>query len=107
MSDLEAQLRDSAEFKLAMLAAATEARKMAISLGREVSRAPWLLRGGHTWERAIQIVSEDEGRTVLLVNKDSAGHLVEWGSVNNPPHAILRRAVRAVGISLTETPKGA
>jgi hypothetical protein len=101
----EAELRDSPEFKAAMRDAATEAQTMAITFARQVSRAPWMLRQGQTWEQAIQVLTEDDGRTVLLSNQDSAGHLVEWGSKNNPPWAILRRGVRAVGMSLSETPK--
>lgn len=32
-------------------------------------------------------------------------HLIEYGSVNNTPQAPLRRAVRASGLRLDETPK--
>lgn len=32
-----------------------------------------------------------------LLTTDPAGHLIEWGSVNNPPYAPLRRAVQATG----------
>jgi|ERR1035441_3962100 hypothetical protein len=100
---VEAELRSSPELKLAMLAAAAEAQQMAITFCRQVSRAPWMLHGGHTWEQAIKVV--DAGDTVLLVNRDSAGHLYEFGSINSPPSAPLRRAVRAVGMALVETPK--
>ena len=100
---VEAELRNSPEVKLAMLAAATEARQMAITFCRQVSHAPWMLHGGHTWEQAIQVV--DAGDAVLLVNRDSGGHLYEFGSIKSPPSAPLRRAVRAVGLVLVETPK--
>jgi hypothetical protein len=103
LSDLEAQLRSSPELKLAMLEAAKEAQQMAITFARQVSRGPWMLHGGHTWEQAIQVV--DDGDMVLLVNRDSAGHLYEFGSVNSPPSAPLRRAVRAVGMVFVEAPK--
>lgn len=36
---------------------------------------------------------------------DFAGHLVEWGSVNNPVYAPLRRAVLMNGLRLHEIPK--
>src|SRR5262245_59522217 len=36
-----------------------------------------------------------EGRRLLT--DDPAGHLIEWGSVNNPPYAPLRRSIEAVG----------
>lgn len=35
-------------------------------------------------------------------NTDFAAHLIEWGSVNNPPYAPLRRGVRAAGLRLKE-----
>lgn len=37
-------------------------------------------------------------------NTDFAAHLVEWGSVNNPPYAPLRRGARAAGLRLDEHP---
>lgn len=36
---------------------------------------------------------------------DIAGHLIEWGSVNNPAYAPFRRAVRSLGLRLQESPK--
>lgn len=44
-----------------------------------------------------------DGESVTLGTSDSVGHLVEWGSVNNPPYAPLRRGVRAAGLRLEET----
>ena len=38
-----------------------------------------------------------DGGTVYVYTDDIAGHLIEWGSVNNPPYAPLRRGVRAAG----------
>lgn len=37
---------------------------------------------------------------VRVGNTDYFAHLVEWGSVNNPPYAPLRRGVRAAGLRL-------
>lgn len=36
---------------------------------------------------------------------DAFWHLVEFGSVNNPPYAVLRRAAIAVGLRLMPSPK--
>jgi hypothetical protein len=58
--------------------------------------APWMRRQSQT------IVVQQDGDATYVVNTDYAGHLMEWGSRNNPPHAPLRRAVRAAGLSLRE-----
>lgn len=42
---------------------------------------------------------------VRVGNRDFAAHLIEWGSVNNPPWAPLRRGVRAAGLRLDEDGK--
>lgn len=47
-------------------------------------------------------VDEQEG---TLNNSDIAAHLIEFGSINNPTYAPLRRAVRAAGYRLVETKK--
>lgn len=36
---------------------------------------------------------------------DVFGHLVEWGSRNNPPYSPLRRGVRAAGLKFKSLPK--
>lgn len=41
-------------------------------------------------------------RPLRVGNTDFAGHMVEWGSQNNPPYAPLRRGVRAAGLRLSE-----
>jgi hypothetical protein len=40
-----------------------------------------------------------------VTSKDFAGHMVEWGSQNNPIYAPIRRAVLAAGLTLRELPK--
>lgn len=40
-----------------------------------------------------------------VATTDFAGHMVEWGSVNNAPYAVLRRAARSAGLRLREVPK--
>lgn len=44
------------------------------------------------------------GDTTAAASSDFAAHLIEFGSVNNPPHAPLRGAVRALGLRLEEAP---
>lgn len=39
-----------------------------------------------------------------VIAGDPFWHLVEYGSVHNPPYAPLRRGVLAVGLRLDETP---
>lgn len=53
--------------------------------------------------RAMDVVLEEDG--VKVVNTDHGGHLDEWGSVNNPPNASLRRAGRESGLRLEEQGK--
>lgn len=42
---------------------------------------------------------------VFLGNDDFAAHMVEFGTVNNPPYAPLRRGVRAARLRFTENSK--
>jgi hypothetical protein len=51
---------------------------------------------------ARPIVIETEGDGVRVTNTDHGAHIDEWGSVNSPPYAPLRRAVRAAGLRLDE-----
>lgn len=43
-------------------------------------------------------------RGARVMATDPFGHLVEWGSANNPPYAPLRRGVLAAGLRLDEAP---
>jgi hypothetical protein len=52
----------------------------------------------------FELVQLSPGKWRLL-NSDFAAHWVEWGSVHQAPEAIIRRSVRAVGLSLRESPK--
>jgi hypothetical protein len=49
-------------------------------------------------------VVEIAGRVFVRTN-DFAGHMVEFGSVNNEAYAPIRRGVRAAGLRLKETSK--
>lgn len=105
--DMEKELRELPQFRIAMRDVAVEAQHKAVSFADAIARGPWMPRPrGKRWSSAIEVVQQDDGKEVLLANTDYAGHLVEWGSKNNPPHAILRRAVRAVGLRLSETEHG-
>lgn len=54
---------------------------------------------------AASIDVVQQGQKVYVRTNDFAGHMVEWGSANNPPYAPIRRAVRAAGLRLDEQPK--
>ena len=66
----------------------------------EDAEQPWMGRRGH---ELIEVQADADG--VFIVNTDYGAHLAEWGSKNNPPHAPLRRGVRAAGFRLDEDSK--
>lgn len=45
---------------------------------------------------------EQSGSETAVVTKDFAGHLVEFGSINNPAYAPLRNGARKAGLRLEE-----
>lgn len=51
--------------------------------------------------KRIEVHETVEG--VEVANTNYGGHLEEFGSVNNPPYAPLRRGARAVGLKLRES----
>jgi hypothetical protein len=61
-------------------------------------------------ENARQLAPRDTGQYAssiivqgsIVATTAFAGHMVEWGSVNNPPYAPLRRACRAAGLRVRE-----
>lgn len=91
---LERALRRDPKVRRAVLERAMQARAHAIHNAR-TAQAPWMPRKGHD---TIELQVE-RGR-LRLVNTDHGGHLMEWGSSQNPPHAVLRRAVRSAGFRL-------
>lgn len=99
-SRLAGQLARDPRYRLMIRAQAEVAAKYAETFARQ-ARAPWMKRKGA--QGTIE-VTQDGDRT-LIVNTDHAGHLQEWGSVNNPAHAPLRRGVRAAGFRLREQSK--
>ena len=60
---------------------------------------------GETGWYADHFVLEEDGDVQRLGNTDFAAHWVEWGSIHNPPYAVLRRAAQAAGLHLREAPK--
>ncbi len=93
----EDDIRAGDDYRAGMLAIAQQAAQTVETFARQ-ARAPWMPRTG---ARAV-IVAEPTRTGARIVNTDHAGHLQEWGSRNNPPHAPLRRGVRAAGLKLEE-----
>jgi hypothetical protein len=83
------------ESRRALRDAATAVADRASAFARQ-AHEPWMRRQSQT------IVVQQNGDDTYVVNTDYAGHLSEWGSKKNPPHAPLRRAVRAAGLKLRE-----
>lgn len=48
--------------------------------------------------RSVRV--DRDGDTVRILSTDPFWHLIEWGSVNNPAYAPLRRGARAAGLRL-------
>jgi hypothetical protein len=53
--------------------------------------------------RGEQITVVHEGTEVFVTNQAYGAHLDEFGSINNPAYAPLRRGVNAAGFHLTES----
>ena len=49
---------------------------------------------------SIEVVQS--GSETAVVTKDFAGHIIEFGSVNNPAYAPLRNGARKAGLRLEE-----
>lgn len=89
------ELERSLAMRAAERASAELVREQAERFGKQ-AQMPWLPRKG---AKATFVVAQ-QGRETAVVCTDHAGHLAEWGGANNPPHAPLRRAVRAAGLHL-------
>lgn len=94
---LEQQLRVQPKYRAAMRAVAEPARTAAEGFA-QAAGAPWMKRKGAKGLIVVDL-TEDGAR---ITNTDHGGHLQEYGSRNNQPHAPLRRGVRAAGMKLTE-----
>jgi hypothetical protein len=91
----EAELREEIEYRQALEDSA-QAVSDAASQFADQANAPWMSRQAET------IAVSTDADEVAVVNTDYAGHLMEWGSRNNPAHAPLRRGVRAAGLHFAE-----
>lgn len=60
-------------------------------------------RGRRHYADSIE-VDDRPGGGARVLTTDYFGHLVEYGSVNNPAYAPLRRAVDAEGLDFDEDP---
>lgn len=88
----KAGLQAQAEYK-AMLRSRTEDVQV---------RAEQMAPRGATGDYAAGFRVTLPGTFARLSNVDPFAHLVEWGSINNPAYAVLRRAVLAAGLQLVE-----
>lgn len=70
--------------------------------GRVRSYAIGFAPRGYTDDYVTSLDVVQHGESVYVRTNDFAGHMVEWGSIHNPPYAPIRRAVRAAGLRLDE-----
>jgi hypothetical protein len=91
-----AAMRASPEFVAAQMAAGEAIKEKAQTI------AP---RGHSHRHYADRFDVMQHHGSVIVTNHDPFAHLVEWGSVNNPPYGVLRRAAHAAGFPLHEAPK--
>lgn len=97
----EQQRRDP-RFRRGLAEAVEPARRNADAMAR-AAHAPWMPKPGSGTTDVVETVTTATGVRLTIRHYD--GHLVEFGSKNNPPYAPLRRGVRAAGLRLDETPK--
>jgi hypothetical protein len=97
----ELELSKTPEMRAALRLAAAAVRDLAEQYERQV-KAPWMPPKGNRGQ-TMTVTEDADG--VYVGNTDHLAGIVEWGSKNNPPHAPLRRAVRAAGLALVESPK--
>lgn len=99
--NIEQELWDDPEFRIAMAEKARAVANYATAFERTI-HAPWMPRSKSKFE----VKQYNRGRELYVFNTDYAAAITEWGSVNNPPYAPLRRAVRAAGLALKEDTPG-
>lgn len=64
-------------------------------------------RFAHTGRFAESIEKTDvkktaEGKGITVTSTDRDAHIIEWGSVNNPPYAPFRKAASSLGLRLAQ-----
>lgn len=91
--NFEKEMAADASVRKSLMEAVEPAREQAEQFAAEARIMP---RGS----QAIVVGEDDEG--VYLANTDYGGHMAEWGSVNSPPYAPLRRGVEAAGLELRD-----
>lgn len=91
-----AEISSQDDYREGLRAVAEDIKRHADPAAEAVG-APWMERKGH---ETIEVGEDADG--VYVANTDHAGHLIEWGSKNNPPHAVLRSSARAAGLDVDE-----
>ena len=91
----EQQLKATGDYRQGML-------QVAQTLVEPIRRNSPPDNTGH-YDRSVHTFNTGQHTGVAV--DDVAAHIIEWGSVNNPPYASIRRGVRAAGLRLEESPK--
>lgn len=90
---LARSLQRSAEVKAVLFARGEEIKQHAEAIAPHGTGSP---------HYADSFVVVEEDGEVRVGNTDWTAHLLEWGTVNHPPYAVLRRAAQAAGLELRE-----
>lgn len=77
-------------------------KAVTVKVAEEVRRAAPDVTG--YYRKHVKPFTTERGEYLVLAT-DPFGHLVEAGSVNNPPYAPLQIGARAAGLRLVEEPK--
>lgn len=111
----EAEIRKSPELDKELHSQASEVRSRAVAIAphgptgmyrRSLTIKSTSGTGAQFVGRLADIAGSNTNPAKYAVaTTDFAGHLVEWGSANNKPYAVLRRATRTAGLRLVEDPK--
>ena len=86
-NDLQQELEQTPEYQGVLEQVANAAKVRAVAIAPEVTGA---------YKRSVTVVNEQN--RVFIATSDPFGHLVEYGSRNNPAYAPLRRAVQSIGL---------
>lgn len=89
-------VKASGDYREGVRSIAEEVKRLAEAAAVSIG-APWMARSGH---ELIEVGEDDQG--VYVANTDHAGHLQEYGSRNNPPHAPLRQGAMSAGLRVDE-----
>lgn len=92
--------RPNRDFLAELKAQRSYVEGMAVVGRRVVHEAQRVAPVGETHDYVDSFAVVIVGSQVFVTNFDFAAHLVEWGSVNNPAYAPIRRGVRNAGLKL-------